>query len=82
VLSWRNLQSTNWLGIIAMLVGVVVSIVLSIPGNVIPNVGLSIGLAPFEGWIAAVALYLVMIAVVRRKAELRWTIGLQAVAAE
>ena len=53
VLNWRELQSTNWLGIIAMLVGVVVSIILSIPGNVIPNVGLSIGLAPFEGWVVA-----------------------------
>ena len=82
VLSWRNLQSTNWLGIIAMLVGVVVSVLLSIPGNVIPNVGLSIGLAPFEGWVVAVVLYLVMIAVVRSKAGLRWTIGLETVAAE
>jgi hypothetical protein len=82
VLIWRNLQSTNWLGIIAMLVGVIVSIVLSIPGNVIPNFGLSIGLAPFEGWVAAVVLYLAMIAVVRSKAELRWTIGLGTVPAE
>jgi len=82
VLNWRDLDSTNWLGIAAMLFGVVVSIVLSIPGNVIPNFGLSIGLAPLEGWAAAVVLYLAMIAAVRSKAELRWTIGLRSVAAE
>jgi purine-cytosine permease-like protein len=82
VLNWRDLQSTNWLGIIAMLFGVVVSIVLSIPGNVIPNFGLSIGVAPLEGWVAAVILYLVMIAVVRSKSDLRWTIGLRTAAAE
>jgi hypothetical protein len=81
VLNWRDLQSTNWLGIIAMLFGVVVSIVLSIPGNVIPNFGLSIGIAPIEGWVGAVILYLVMIAVVRGKADLRWTIGLRGTAA-
>jgi hypothetical protein len=67
---------------IAMLFGVVVSIVLSIPGNVIPNFGLSIGVAPLEGWVAAVILYLVMIAVVRGKADLRWTIGQRTMAAE
>jgi purine-cytosine permease-like protein len=82
VLNWRALQSTNWLGITAMLVGVIVSVVLSIPGNVIPNVGLSIGLAPFEGWVVAVVLYLAMIAVVRSKAGLGWTIGLDTLAAE
>jgi purine-cytosine permease-like protein len=82
VLNWRDLDSTNWLGIVAMLFGVAVSITLSIPGNVIPNFGLSIGLAPLEGWAAAVVLYLAMIAVVRSKAELRWTIGLRGVAAE
>jgi purine-cytosine permease-like protein len=82
VLNWRELQSTNWLGIVAMLVGVAVSILFSIPGNVIPNFGLSIGLAPFEGWVVAVVLYLAMIAVVRSKADLRWTIGLRTVAAE
>jgi purine-cytosine permease-like protein len=82
VLNWRDLDSTNWLGIAAMLFGVLVSIVLSIPGNVIPNFGLSIGLAPLEGWAAAVVLYLAMIAMVRSKAELRWTIGLRSVAAE
>jgi purine-cytosine permease-like protein len=76
VLSWRNLESTNWLGIIALLAGVVVAIVLSIPGNVIPNFGLSFGLAPFEGWVAAVVLYLVMIAAVRGNANFHWTIGL------
>jgi hypothetical protein len=65
-----------------MLVGVVVAIVLSIPGNVIPNVGLSIGIAPVEGWLAAVVLYLGMIAVVRRKADLRWAIGLAVEPAE
>jgi purine-cytosine permease-like protein len=82
VLNWRDLQSTNWLGIIAMLFGVVVSIVLSIPGNVIPNFGLSIGVAPIEGWVAAVILYLAMIAFVRSKSDLRWTIGLRTAAAE
>jgi purine-cytosine permease-like protein len=82
VMNWRDLESTNWLGIAAMLFGVAVSIVLSIPGNVIPNFGLSFGLAPLEGWASAVVLYLVMIAVVRSKAELMWTIGLRGVAAE
>jgi hypothetical protein len=82
VLGWRDLQATNWLGIVAMLFGVVVAIVLSIPGNVIPNFGLSWGLAPFEGWVSAVVLYLVMIAVVRSRASLRWTIGLRGAAAE
>ena len=82
VLNWRDLHSTNWLGIVALLFGVLVSIVLSIPGNVIPNVGLSIGIAPIEGWLAAVILYLVMIAVVRSKSDLRWTIGLRTAAAE
>jgi hypothetical protein len=82
VLNWRDLHSTNWLGIIALLFGVLVSVVLSIPGNVIPNVGLSIGIAPIEGWLAAVILYLVMIAVVRGKADLRWAIGLRTAAAE
>jgi cytosine/uracil/thiamine/allantoin permease len=81
-MNWRDLESTNWLGIAAMLFGVAVSIVLSIPGNVIPNFGLSFGLAPLEGWASAVVLYLVMIAVVRSKAELMWTIGLRGVAAE
>jgi purine-cytosine permease-like protein len=82
VLNWRDLRSTNWLGIIAMLFGVLVSVVLSIPGNVIPNVGLSIGIAPIEGWLAAVILYLGMIAVVRGKADLRWAIGLRTMPAE
>jgi purine-cytosine permease-like protein len=77
VLGWRDLESTNWLGIAALLVGVVVAIVLSIPGNVIPNFGLSIGLAPFEGWAAAVVLYLVLIAAVRGNANFHWTIGLK-----
>jgi purine-cytosine permease-like protein len=76
VLTWRNLDSTNWLGIASLLFGVVVSVVLSIPGNVIPNFGLSFGLAPFEGWVAAVILYLGMIAVVRGRANFHWTIGL------
>jgi hypothetical protein len=82
VVQWRDLKSTNWLGITAMLVGVIVAIVLSIPGNVIPNVGLSIGIAPVEGWLAATALYLAMIAIVRHKSDLRWTIGLAMEAAE
>ena len=82
VVQWRDMKSTNWLGITAMLVGVIVAIVLSIPGNVIPNVGLSIGIAPVEGWLAATALYLAMIAIVRRKSDLRWTIGLAMEAAE
>jgi purine-cytosine permease-like protein len=82
VVQWRDLKSTNWLGITAMLVGVVVAIVLSIPGNVIPNVGLSIGIAPVEGWLAAVVLYLAMIAVVRRKSDLRWAMGLAVEPAE
>jgi purine-cytosine permease-like protein len=81
VLNWRDLESTNWLGIIALLFGVVVSIVLSIPGNVIPNFGLSIGLAPFEGWLAAVILYLGMIAAVRGRATFHWSIGMRASAA-
>jgi len=76
VLTWRDLESTNWLGIISLLFGVVVSVVLSIPGNVIPNFGLSIGLAPFEGWIAAVILYLGLIAAVRSRTNFHWTIGL------
>jgi purine-cytosine permease-like protein len=81
VLNWRELDSTNWLGMIALLFGVIVSIVLSIPGNVIPNFGLSIGLAPFEGWFAAVILYLGMIAAVRGSAKFRWSIGMRASAA-
>ncbi len=76
VLNWRDLESTNWLGIAALLFGVVVSVVLSIPGNVIPNFGLSFGLAPFEGWMAAVILYLGMIVLVRSRANFHWTIGL------
>jgi hypothetical protein len=59
-----------------LIFGVVVSVVLSIPGNVIPNFGLSFGLAPFEGWVAAVILYLGMIAMVRGTARFHWTIGL------
>jgi purine-cytosine permease-like protein len=78
VLAWRDLESTNWLGIAAMLFGVAVAIVLSIPGNVIPNFGISFGLAPFEGWVAAVVLYLAMIAAVRSKADFHWTIGIRA----
>jgi purine-cytosine permease-like protein len=78
VLNWRELDSTNWLGIIALLSGVIVSIVLSIPGNVIPNFGLSIGLAPFEGWVAAVILYLGMITAARGSAKFHWSIGLRA----
>jgi purine-cytosine permease-like protein len=78
VLNWRELESTNWLGIIALLFGVIVSIVLSIPGNVIPNVGLSVGLAPFEGWAAAVILYLGMITAVRGSAKFHWSIGMRA----
>jgi cytosine/uracil/thiamine/allantoin permease len=81
VLNWRDLESTNWAGIAALLFGVVVSVVLSIPGNVIPNFGLSIGLAPFEGWIAAVVVYLVTIAAVRGRPGFRWTIGLPGSAA-
>jgi purine-cytosine permease-like protein len=76
VLNWRDLESTNWLGITSLIFGVVVSVVLSIPGNVIPNFGLSFGLAPFEGWVAAVILYLGMIAMVRGTARFHWTIGL------
>lgn len=76
VVNWRDLESTNWLGISSLLFGVVVSVVLSIPGNVIPNFGLSFGLAPFEGWIAAVVLYLGMIAVARTQPNFRWAIGL------
>src|SRR5271168_2302333 len=81
VLNWRELESTNWLGIIALLSGMIVSIVLSIPGNVIPNFGLSIGLAPFEGWVAAVILYLGMITAARGSAKFHWSIGLRASAA-
>jgi purine-cytosine permease-like protein len=76
VLNWRDLESTNWLGIAALVFGVVVSVLLSIPGNVIPNFGISFGLAPFEGWVAAVVLYLGMIAVVRGRRNFHWTIGL------
>ena len=78
VLNWRELESSNWLGMIALLFGVIVSIVLSIPGNVVPNFGLSIGLAPFEGWGAAVILYLGMIAAVRGHAKFHWSIGIRA----
>jgi len=78
VLNWRDLESTNWLGIISLLVGVIVCVALSIPGNVIPNVGLSVGIAPLEGWAAAVILYLVLIAVVRSKASFHWFIGIRA----
>jgi hypothetical protein len=78
VLNWRALESTNWLGIVSLLFGVAVAIILSIPGNVIPNFGLSYGLAPFEGWIAAVVLYIALIAIVRTKANFHWTIGLPA----
>jgi purine-cytosine permease-like protein len=81
VLQWRDLESTNWLGIVALLFGVFVSIVLSIPGSVIPNFGLSIGLAPFEGWGAAVILYLGMIAALRGHEKFRWSIGLRTSAA-
>jgi hypothetical protein len=81
VLNWRDLESTNWLGIVALLFGVIVSIVLSIPGSVIPNFGLSIGLAPFEGWAAAVLLYLGMIAAVRGHAKFHGSIGMRAPAA-
>jgi purine-cytosine permease-like protein len=81
VLQWRELDCTNWLGIVALLFGVIVSILLSIPGNVIPNFGLSIGLAPFEGWVAAVVLYLGMIAVVRRSPKFHWSIGMRTSAA-
>jgi hypothetical protein len=76
VLNWRDLESTNWLGIFSLLLGVLVSVVLSIPGNVIPNFGLSFGLAPFEGWVSAVVLYLAMVAVVRSQPSFHWTIGL------
>jgi cytosine/uracil/thiamine/allantoin permease len=76
VLNWRDLESTNWLGIASLLFGVVVSVVLSIPGNVIPNFGLSFGLAPFEGWLAAVILYLAMVTAVRSQPSFHWTIGL------
>jgi hypothetical protein len=78
VLNWRALESTNWLGIVSLLFGVAVAIILSIPGNVIPNFGLSYGLAPFEGWAAAVVLYIALIAIVRTKANFHWTIGLPA----
>ena len=76
VLNWRDLEATNWLGIASLLFGVAVSVVLSIPGNVIPNFGLGFGLAPVEGWIAAVVLYIGMIAVVGKQPSFRWTIGL------
>jgi hypothetical protein len=38
--NWRDLDSTNWLGIIALLFGVVVSLLLSIPDSDIPHLGL------------------------------------------
>jgi purine-cytosine permease-like protein len=85
VLSWRDLKSTNWIGIASLVFGVVVSVVLSIPGNVIPNFGLSCGIAPVEGWAASVLLYLVLILAMRGKVNFHWTIGLreaEAVAAE
>lgn len=81
VRNWRALEETNWLGIVALLFGVVVSVVLSIPGNVIPGFGLSIGLAPLEGWIAAVVLYLGMIAVVRTNENFHRVVGVRAVEA-
>jgi hypothetical protein len=75
--NWRDLDSTNWLGIITLIFGVAVSLLLSIPGNVIPHFGLSIGLAPFEGWVAAVILYLGLIASVRSRASFEWALGLR-----
>ena len=75
--NWRDLDSTNWLGISALVFGVIVSLLLSIPGNVIPHFGLSIGLAPFEGWAAAVILYLGLIAAVRNRASFQWVLGLR-----
>lgn len=81
VRNWRDLQSTNWLGIAALLFGVAVSVVLSIPGNVLPNVGLSIGLAPLEGWVAAVILYLGLIAAVRTKENFHAAVGVRRVEA-
>lgn len=75
--AWRDLDSTNWLGIIALLFGVVVSLLLSIPDSVIPHFGLSIGLAPFEGWAAAVVLYLGLIAAARSRASFKWVLGLR-----
>jgi purine-cytosine permease-like protein len=74
---WRDLKSTNWIGIASLVFGVVVSVVLSIPGNVIPNFGLSVGIAPVEGWAASVMLYLVLILAMRRKESFHWTLGLR-----
>ncbi|MGE4482227.1 cytosine permease [Acidocella sp.] len=81
VVAWKSLKTTNWVAIAALLFGVMVSILLSIPGNVIPNVGLSLGLAPFEGWVAAVMFYLVGIGVVVRREHLREMVGLSPVVA-
>jgi len=49
--TWRQTALVNLPAIAALLLGCLVGIVFSIPGNVIPNFGLSIGLAPVEAWL-------------------------------
>lgn len=60
---WATSQATNWVAVTSLIIGVFISIILSIPGNVLPNIGLSVGLAPFEGWVSAVISYLVLFSI-------------------
>lgn len=76
VLSWSETRHINWLGLLALLFGIVVSILLSVPGSVIPNFGWSIGVAPFEGWAVAVATYLGAVAVMRKSPSLKRLLGI------
>ncbi|WP_028962034.1 purine-cytosine permease family protein [Sulfobacillus thermosulfidooxidans] len=72
---WHSLRWTNWIAVSALLVGVVVSIVFSIPGNVLPGIGLSLGIAPVEGWLVAVIFYIAVILVRRDNPSILRTLG-------
>lgn len=76
VRSWDEIRHTNWLAIGALLLGVITSVALSIPGNVIPNFGLSVGVAPVEGWIVAIVVYIGTVAIMQRSPRLYRMLGI------
>lgn len=76
VIKWNEVHHNNWIAVFAMITGVVVSIILSIPGNVISDFGLSIGIAPFEGWLAASISYVAVICMFRKTTFIRAALGL------
>jgi len=73
--TWSQTAFANIPAIAALLLGCVVGIVCSIPGSIIPNFGLSLGLAPVQAWLVSFVSYLIFVAIVQGQPTVRRILG-------